>query len=245
MVESESDAILSGADSVDIAFLVVGDPFGYCFLMSNQSIHMLIFFSSATTHTDLSLRARLLNIPTRTVHNASILTGVSITGLSLYNFGQTTSMVFFTDSWRPASFYDRLSENARLGLHSLILLDIKVKEPDLAALARTGKMIYDPPRFLSARQCAQQMVEVEEDRKEAVCGRERLAVAVARVGAEDQVVVCGTLEELMVADLGRPLHSMVLLGSRTYELEKEFLREYSVDKERFDRAWVAGGYGKA
>lgn len=29
MVESSSDEILSGAKDVDVAFLVVGDPFGY------------------------------------------------------------------------------------------------------------------------------------------------------------------------------------------------------------------------
>jgi diphthine synthase len=29
MVESESDEILSNAQNVDVAFLVVGDPFGY------------------------------------------------------------------------------------------------------------------------------------------------------------------------------------------------------------------------
>ena len=29
MVESASDAILAGADKSDVAFLVVGDPFGY------------------------------------------------------------------------------------------------------------------------------------------------------------------------------------------------------------------------
>jgi diphthamide biosynthesis methyltransferase len=29
MVESSSDEILSGAASTDVAFLVVGDPFGY------------------------------------------------------------------------------------------------------------------------------------------------------------------------------------------------------------------------
>ena len=29
MVESSSDEILDGADTSDVAFLVVGDPFGY------------------------------------------------------------------------------------------------------------------------------------------------------------------------------------------------------------------------
>ncbi len=32
MVESSSDDILAGADTTDIAFLVVGDPFGYSVL---------------------------------------------------------------------------------------------------------------------------------------------------------------------------------------------------------------------
>ena len=29
MVESSSDEILAGADTIDVAFLVIGDPFGY------------------------------------------------------------------------------------------------------------------------------------------------------------------------------------------------------------------------
>ena len=32
MVESSSDEILAGSDKSDVAFLVVGDPFGYNFL---------------------------------------------------------------------------------------------------------------------------------------------------------------------------------------------------------------------
>lgn len=32
MVESSSDDILADADKVDVAFLVVGDPFGYVYL---------------------------------------------------------------------------------------------------------------------------------------------------------------------------------------------------------------------
>ncbi|KAF2664803.1 Diphthine synthase [Microthyrium microscopicum] len=227
MVESSSDTILENAANVDIAFLVVGDPFG------------------ATTHTDLSLRARALNIPTRTVHNASILTGVSITGLSLYNFGQTTSMVFFTESWRPASFYDRLAENASLGLHSLVLLDIKVKEPDLDALARTGRVKYDPPRFMSCAQCVSQMLEIEESREQGVCKADKLVVGVARVGSENQIVVAGTLGEMRDVELGEPLHSVVLLGTRTYDLEREFLLEFAKNKESFNKAWEEGGYGKA
>jgi diphthine synthase len=241
MVESSSDEILAGADKVDIAFLVVGDPFGYTFALNFEAI---LTRDRATTHTDLSLRARTLNIQTQTVHNASILTGVSVAGLSLYHYGQTTSMVFFTDEWRPQSFYDRLLENHSIGLHSLILLDIKVKEMDMTLLARTGKVKYDPPRYMSVAQCVSQMLEVEEARKGGICGPDRLVVGIARVGSEDQVVKVGTLAELKDSEVGKPLHSVVLMGKRTGPIEKEFLRDYAVDGKTFDEAWEKGGYGE-
>lgn len=41
------------------------------------------------------------------VHNASIMNAIGVTGLQLYNFGQTVSIVFWTDTWRPDSFYDK------------------------------------------------------------------------------------------------------------------------------------------
>jgi diphthine synthase len=122
----------------------------------------------ATTHTDLVLRARELSIPTRSIPNASILTSIGTTGLQLYNFGQTVSMVFFLDNWKPASFYDRIKENVSIGLHTLVLLDIKVKEQSLENMAR-GRKIYEPPRYMTVAQCAQQMLEIEEDVKKEVC----------------------------------------------------------------------------
>jgi len=64
------------------------------------------------------------------------MNAVGACGLQLYNFGQTVSLVFFTDTWRPDSFYDRVRENADLGVHTLILLDIKVKEQSEENLAR-------------------------------------------------------------------------------------------------------------
>ena len=118
MVELDSDKILRGSDSEDVALLVVGDPLG------------------ATTHTDILLRARALKIRTQVIHNASIMNAISATGLQLYNFGQTVSLVFFNDNWKPDSFYDRITENSDLGMHTLVLLDIKVKEQSEENLAK-------------------------------------------------------------------------------------------------------------
>ena len=67
------------------------------------------------------------------------MNAVGACGLQLYNFGQTVSLVFFTDTWKPDSFYDRIKENVDLGLHTLVLLDIKVKEQSEENLARYKK----------------------------------------------------------------------------------------------------------
>ncbi|OLN97558.1 Diphthine methyl ester synthase [Colletotrichum chlorophyti] len=226
MVESNSDEILRNAQTEDVAFLVVGDPFG------------------ATTHTDLVLRARELSIPVSTVPNASIMSGIGATGLQLYNFGQTVSMVFFTETWKPASFYDRIKENRDIGLHTLVLLDIKVKEQSLEDMAR-GRKVYQPPRYMTVGQCAAQMLEIEEEKKEGVYSPDSLAIGAARVGGKTEKFVAGTLKELCDTDeiLGGPLHSMVLLGRRAHELEYDYIREFAVNKETFDKSWKAE-YGK-
>jgi diphthine synthase len=88
MVEDGADAILDGADTGDVAFCVVGDPFG------------------ATTHTDLQLRARARGIKVEVVHNASVMSAVGAAGLQLYRYGEAVSIVFFTDTWRPGASSD-------------------------------------------------------------------------------------------------------------------------------------------
>lgn len=140
MVETESDEILRDADKENVAFLVVGDPFG-CVVHPGLCSISSIFFR-ATTHADIILRARALKIPVRVIHNASIMNAVGACGLQLYNFGQTVSLVFFTDTWKPDSFYDRIKENADLGMHTLVLLDIKVKEQSEENLARLAQVSH-------------------------------------------------------------------------------------------------------
>lgn len=168
------------------------------------------------------------------------MSGIGCTGLQLYNFGQTVSMVFFTETWRPSSFYDRVRENAGLGLHTLVLVDIKVKEPSFESLAR-GRKVFEPPRYMTVAQCAQQMLETEEERKEGAYGPDSIAVGAARVGAPTQKLVVGTLRELCDADLGPPLHSLVLVGKRAHDLERDYIREFAIDQRTFDAAWQKGG----
>ncbi len=70
-------------------------------------------------------------------------------------------------------------------------------------------------------------------------GLDSLAIGAARVGGKTEKFVAGTLKELCDADdeLGPPLHSLVLLGKRTHELEHDYVREFAVNKENWDRIW--------
>jgi len=177
------------------------------------------------------------------------MNAISATGLQLYNFGQTVSLVFFTDNWKPDSFYDRIKENADLGVHTLVLLDIKIKEQSEENLAR-GRKIYEPPRYMSIPTAASQLIEVESTRGLGTLDPSKtLAIAVSRLGSPtDQRIVCGTLNEL--AELGErdptafgePLHSLVIVGRRLHHLEIEYAEEWAVDKSNWRRV-AADVYG--
>ena len=216
LVESGSDKILQGAGEVDVAFLVVGDPLG------------------ATTHTDLVLRARELNIEVEIIHNASIMNAVGACGLQLYQFGQTVSLVFFTDAWRPDSFYDKILENRRLGLHTLVLLDIKVKEQSIENLAR-GRAIFEPPRYMNIETAAKQLLEVEEARSQQAYTENTPCVAISRLGSPSQAIKASTLKELLNYDSGEPLHSLVIAGRQIHELELDYLMCFVDNKDSFKK----------
>ncbi|EEQ41809.1 putative diphthine methyl ester synthase [Clavispora lusitaniae] len=214
LVETGADEILEGADKDDIAFLVVGDVFG------------------ATTHTDLVLRAKELGIKYESIHNASVMNAVGACGLQLYQFGQTVSLVFFTETWKPDSFYAKIMENRKIGLHTLLLLDIKVKEQSIENMAR-GRLIYEPPRYMDISTAAKQLLEIEEIRKEQAYTPETPCVAVSRLGSPTQTFKAGTLKELSEYDAGAPLHSLVMLGRQVHDLELEYLLQFCDDEKTF------------
>lgn len=208
LVEERADGILSQSRTSNVAFLVVGDPFG------------------ATTHTDLVVRAKKEGIAVKVIHNASVMNAVGVCGLQLYRYGETVSIPFFTDEWRPDSFYEKLKRNRALELHTLCLLDIRVKEPSLESLAR-GKKIYEPAKYMTINTAIEQLLEVEQIKGDSVYDEDSACVGLARLGSEDQMVVAGTMRELLSVDFGAPLHSLVIVG-KTHIVEEEMLKFYSV-----------------
>lgn len=97
---------------------------------------------------------------------------------------------------------------------------------------------------MTVAECVGQMLEIEEIRGEGAYGPRSLAMGVARLGSKDQRLITGTLEQLKAADLGPPLHSLVLLGRRTHDLERDFIRSFAIEEGSFDAVWASDYEGK-
>ena len=210
-VEECADRMLDEASTLPggAAMLVVGDPFG------------------ATTHTDLWLRARERGIRVETIHNASIMNAVGCVGLQLYNYGQAISLCFWTATDRPKSYFDKLVSNRKQSLHTLCLLDIKVKEPSLESLAR-GKKVYEPPRYMTVNQAVDQLLTIAKETKSSEIGPNTIAIGVARLGQPDQTIVSGPMKLLSTHDFGEPLHSLVIPAQELHFHEREVLKMYCI-----------------
>jgi diphthine synthase len=213
------ELILEKAQTQHVAFLVVGDPFG------------------ATTHTDLVLRGKEMKIETVVVHNASIMNAVAVCGLQLYKFGQTVSLCFWSENWQPDSYYEKIVKNMECGLHTLALLDIKVKEPTQENMCSGGKIkTYLPPRFMTIREALEQLQQVENKYQNGIITPDTLFVGLARVGCSDsedqrgEFIKAGTLQQLLHEtsdeEWGGPLHSLVIASRDCHFLELDSLRYY-------------------
>ena len=120
--EVENESILANAKDKNVALLVYGDAL------------------SATTHVQLILSCKKREIKYKIFHNASILTAVAESGLSLYKFGKVASL----PDWRehtnkPKSFMEILKENKKMNAHTLILIDIGLEyERGIEQLKESG-----------------------------------------------------------------------------------------------------------
>lgn len=190
LVEKHAEErILKPAKHGDVAFLVIGDVFG------------------ATTHTDLFLRAKQENIEVIVINNASIINTIGIVGLELYKFGKTTSIPF--DNEHVETPYNVLKENKVLGMHSLILLDIKT----------------DKDRFMTINYAINFLLMIEDRRKENIFTSETMCIGVARLGSANPKIVYGKASELLEINFGEPLHSLIIPGNLHF-IEEDVLSQW-------------------
>jgi diphthine synthase len=128
-LEEGAERILSQAKKANVGILVPGD----CL--------------TATTHISLVLEAKKAGIPVKIVHGSSILTAIGQTGLSLYKFGRISTL---PKTGCPQSVKKILIKNKKVGLHSLILLDIGLKVSKAINILINEKIISKKSQILIA-----------------------------------------------------------------------------------------------
>lgn len=105
-VENKSKEFVKEAKKKNVALLVYGDPL------------------AATTHISLLQEAKKLKVPVKVLHNSSIFSAITETGLQIYKFGKTTSIPKWQKGYEPMRFYDIVKDNLKINAHTLLLVDI-------------------------------------------------------------------------------------------------------------------------
>jgi diphthine synthase len=152
---------------------------------------------TATTHIDLRIRANNKGIKTRVIHGSSIITAVpGLLGLQNYKFGRTTTLAYPEKNYFPTSPYDVIKENKKMGLHTMVLLDIQA----------------DKDVYMTANQALDFLLEMENIKNEKLLNKNSVIAVVARAGSKEPVVRAGMLKDLKKIDFGPPLHTIVIPG---------------------------------
>ena len=176
----KGDNIIDSAKDHNVVFLTAGDSM------------------TATTHVDLRIRAIKNGIDTQVIHGCSIISAVSgLLGLQNYKFGRTTTLAYPEGNYFPMSPYDVIRDNKKMGLHTLVLLDIQA----------------DKDRYMTANEGINLLFDMEKSKKEKVIESDSVFCVVARAGSDSPSVFAGSFDELINKDLGSELHTLVVPGN--------------------------------
>lgn len=150
----------------------------------------------ATTHVALRIEAEKQGIKTRIVHGASVFSAViGLSGLHSYKFGKSVTIPF-PDETPSETPYSVITQNMKLGLHTLCLLDIKVEDR----------------RYLSIHDALEELLRVEARRQKMIVTENALVVGIARAGSSDPTVRAGLTRDMLNYDFGEPPYSLIFPG---------------------------------
>jgi diphthine synthase len=183
------EVILHEAREKRVAFLVPGDPM------------------SATTHVDLRIRAQNEGIRTKVICGVSVVTAATgLLGLQSYKFGRTTTIPFRQKGYFPSSPYEAIKRNKEMGLHTLVLLDLK-----------------EDGETMTVGEALDYLKELEEKEKGDVLTEESLVCALGDVGSDEPEVVCDRMGELAQGKFSSNIFCLVIPGDLHF-MEKEALQ---------------------
>ena len=164
----------------DIALLTYGDPL------------------TATTFTELHVRAVKRSIKVKIIHAASGITSlIGETGLHIYKFGRTITMMSGFRSY--ISVYNTILDNLLAGNHTLVLTEYANNNDSLFFL--------DPTYFF------ERMLQAEEDTRYGAFSQDTFVIVASRVGTEQQRIESGKVKSLINKDYGMGPHSIIVTAS--------------------------------
>ncbi len=190
-VEEDKPFIQEAKDG-SVSLLIVGDPL------------------AATTHSEIMLEANKNNIGVKVIHSSSIFTAVAEIGLQLYKFGRTTTLAFPEGDYFPTSPYDVIRENLNMGLHTLVLLDIK----------------DDIGRYMSVNYAIGVLTELEGIKKEGIIKADTTIIGASRLGG-NPVIGFGPAIVVQKHNFGDPPH-ILIVPSKLHFQEEEALLKYTL-----------------
>lgn len=186
-VES-SGYLEKNAKSKNIALLVIGDPL------------------SATTHSDIIMRARENKVGVEVIQNISIFNLIAQTGLQLYKFGKTTSITYPQHNFFPTAFYDVIKDNLSINAHTLILLDLRPSEK----------------KFMSIKEAIEIILKAEEMKKYGIFSLETKCIACSKLGTKEQNICYAPAKELKKKDFLPPC--CLIIPAKMHFMEEDYLK---------------------
>jgi len=184
-LEEKSKKIIEETKNKKVGILVIGDAL------------------SATTHNVLLMECIEKGIEYEVIHGSSIFTAVAETGLSLYKFGNTTSIPF--DNENIETPYVVLEENRNM--HTLILLDLK-----------DGK-------YMDVKEAVDYLLRIEKKRKDAVFNEDRLCIACFSLGSDKKEIYAGAAKDIVRIKSKKYPQCLIIPGKMNF-VEEEFLNNY-------------------
>ncbi|MBN2734288.1 MAG: diphthine synthase [Methanomicrobiaceae archaeon] len=187
-VENNPENILDAALKGNAVFLTGGDPM------------------VSTTHSDIRIRAKERNIPTKIIHGASIQSAVcGLSGLQNYRFGKSCSIPYPEKNWFPTTPLETIVNNIAQDLHTLVFLDIK------------------PDRYMTVGEGVSLIEQMAEKRG---VKPPEIYVGMARAGSDNPIVIAGDSEKLKSAYFKEPLH-IIAVPATLHMMEKEYLKNFA------------------
>ncbi len=197
-LEEDAAKTVAPAKKSNICLLVSGDP-----LM-------------ATTHQILIEECEKQGIEYSIFHSSSIMTAaMGESGLIPYRFGKTTTIPFWTDSYKPTSFIDIINSNLKYDAHTLVLLDYNYsKREGLPLGAALGQL---------------KIADLEKER--GIISQDTKLIILGNIGRDKQKIVYASIKNLQEKKTQKIFDQKIItiiFPAKLTTIEQEFVSRFEL-----------------